>query len=316
LGPLSNANFGKSVVSTHYDDELTRGWGSRPDDWEMSAGIAHELLPGLSITGTYTRHWFNHLVVTDNLAVGPTDYDPFCITAPLDSRLPGGGGNQICGLYDLNPAKLGQVNNQVRFPDYYGERIQRYTGVDGTVAARLPRGVVVQGGLSTGRTKDSQCFVVDSPGQLRFCDTVPPYQMQVKFFGVYPLPWGVTASATYQSLPGVPITAQYVATNAEVLRTLGRNLGSCGTRVPCNATTTIELIQNGTQFASRLNQIDARFAKTFRIGRTRVQGMFNLYNLANANPVLGINTRYGPAWLNPTQVLPGRLVKVGAQMTF
>ena len=41
----------------------------------------------------------------------PADYDPYCVTAPVDSRLPGSvSGKQFCGLYDINPAKFGQVN--------------------------------------------------------------------------------------------------------------------------------------------------------------------------------------------------------------
>ena len=43
----------------------------------------------------------------------PADYDEYCIVAPLNSQLPGGGGNQTCGLYDLNPAKLAVTPNNL-----------------------------------------------------------------------------------------------------------------------------------------------------------------------------------------------------------
>jgi hypothetical protein len=41
-----------------------------------------------------------------------------------------------------------------------------------------------------------------------------------------------------------------------------------------------------------------------------------LYNALNASPVLLLNTTYGPNWEQPTQILPGRLFKFGAQVTF
>jgi len=47
---------------------------------------------------------------------------------------------------------------------------------------------------------------------------------QYKFHGAYPLPWwGIQASATYQNLPGAPISMTYVPTNAEIAPSLGRN---------------------------------------------------------------------------------------------
>ena len=44
--------------------------------------------------------------------------------------------------------------------------------------------------------------------------------------------------------------------------------------------------------------------------------MLDVYNLFNANTVLLVNTNYGPQWLLPTEVLPGRLFKIGVQLDF
>jgi len=39
-------------------------------------------------------------------------------------------------------------------------------------------------------------------------------------------------------------------------------------------------------------------------------------NAFNANSVLQMQTRYGATWLDAQEILPGRLVKFGAQITF
>jgi hypothetical protein len=69
----------------------------------------------------------------------------------------------------------------------------------------------------------------------------------------------------------------------------------------------------------KVNQVDFRLAKTFVLGRTRLQGNFDIYNVFNANPVLIHSTAYGTTganWLRPEAMLPGRLVRFGAQLTF
>jgi hypothetical protein len=48
----------------------------------------------------------------------------------------------------------------------------------------------------------------------------------------------------------------------------------------------------------------------------RLQGMFDIYNVMNASPILANNTRYGSAWLTPTFVLDARLFKFGMQLEF
>jgi len=153
---------------------------------------------------------------------------------------------------------------------------------------------------------------VTSPLATPFCDVRPPFQANAKLLGVYPLPWwGLQTSATFQSTPGPQITASYAASNAEIAPSLGRSL-SAGP----NSTVLVDLIPAGTLFGDRLYQLDFRLTKIFRVGRSRTQGMFDLYNLLNASPFLTQQNRFGPAWQTPTQTLIGRLAKFGFQVDF
>ena len=77
-------------------------------NWEVSAGVQHELVPRVSVNASYFRRQYTTFQVTQNTAVASTDYTPYCVTAPSDARLPGGGRQRVCGLFDLNLAKVGQ----------------------------------------------------------------------------------------------------------------------------------------------------------------------------------------------------------------
>jgi hypothetical protein len=65
-----------------------------------------------------------------------------------------------------------------------------------------------------------------------------------------------------------------------------------------------------------INQIDLRLSKAMKFGRTRVQVTASGYNLLNTSAALIINTAYGPTWLQPTNVLQGRLFKFGVQLDY
>ncbi len=69
-------------------------------------------------------------------------------------------------------------------------------------------------------------------------------------------------------------------------------------------------------FEDRLNQVDVRVSKKFQLGRARLTGMFDIYNLLNVSPITALNTRFGGAWLTPVSILPARLFKFGAQLDF
>ena len=343
-GAFANNKFGTLNITTRYSDAVLTGWGVRPYNWQANLSLQQELRPGVALNVSYYRTWSNNLFATNNIAVDPASFSPYCITVPLDSRLPGGGGDQLCGLYDVVPSNFGFVNNVINRASDIGRQTLNFNGVDIALNARLGRGGIVAAGVSTGKTVADACEIASSHPEVtatlalangnvttgpsgtlgsastKFCRVTLPFegQTQIKFSGAYPLPWwGVRAAATYQNLPGLPVLASYVAANAQVAPSLGRNLGACGSSATCSATVTVaNVIEPNTIFEARLNQVDVRLSRPFRLGPVRITGMFDVYNLLNASTITALNTRFGSAWLTPVSILPARLFKFGAQLDF
>jgi hypothetical protein len=331
LGPSPNQNFGKSVLTLTYDPNWSRGFDTRDYQWEFSTAVQQEIMPGMSVNAAYFRRIFGNFAVTDNTLVAASDYDSFCVTSPVDPRLPGGGGNQICGFRDLNPSKLGRVQNQGTNSNAYGSQYEHWNGVDVGVNARLGAGTLIQGGISTGKTVTDNCAVfaqvpeagssallistfAASPLAGPYCHQETPFLTQFKLIGSYVLPYALQVSGAFQSIPNDPISAAYVATNAEIVPTLGRNLSAGPT-----STTTVQIIPPGTLYGSRVNQLDLRFSRTFNIHTARLKAMFDVYNVGNVNTVLQWNNTYGrngATWLTPSVIVAGRVMKIGAQFDF
>jgi hypothetical protein len=329
LGPLNPATFGSVVVSTRYDPALADGWHVRPKNWEFSAGIAHELLPRLSVDGAYFRRSYGNIQFTDNLALNAVNFDRFCVTAPVDARLPGGGGYPVCG-YDANS---GATDNYVTNADP-DDRKSIYDGVDINVNYRPGKGLFFQGGVNVGRTYQYDCGVrrdnpyVGTPllidqnftGQNDDCAFTPPWQPGWRGAGAYTLPWyAIQVSGTLQSNPGPMVTGRYAVSNGTpgLVQSLGRNLRL--------GTASLELVEPGTQYYRRRNQLDLRASKYVNLGTNRrLQLMFDLYNVLNDNSPIttqvqaALNPQFTPGGTWPTlnEILPPRFFKLGAQFTF
>ena len=311
-GALSNLNFGKvNPTATQFDKEVLVGWQVRPYNWSVNGQLQRQIGRSASIDVGYFRRWYGNFTVVDNQAVTPADYSPYCITAPTnDPRLPN-AGQQVCGFYDLNPNKVGQVQNLVRLAKHYGNQTEVFNGFDVSVNWRI-KGLTLFGGTSTGRDVTSQCFTVDAPvvylsvaapavasasspqSPMTSCKVVPPFLTQYKGYGVYQLPWGVSVSGTYQAVPQpagggafTSITADYVATNAEIKPTLHRDLAS-----GANGTATLDLLKPFALLGGHTKQLDLRLGKAIAAsGKRRVRLSVDVYNVLNSNDWQTITTR-------------------------
>jgi hypothetical protein len=313
-GAMSDARFGQPIPSLTIDPNILRGWGKRGYNWEFTAGVQHEILPRVSLDAGYFRRWYGNFTTTDNRAVTPQDFSPFSIVAPQDSRLPDGGGYTVANLYNLNPNRVGQVDNFFTFAGGYGQQIERWHGVDVGANTRI-RGVVLQGGVSTGRTLTDNCEILAAlpelaPSGAPYCHYQESLLTQVKAFGSYTLPRvDVQVAATLQSLPGPEIAASYIASNAVVQPSLGRPLSGGAANV------TVNLVEPGTLYGDRSNQLDVRFGKVLRLGSTRTNVSVDVYNVFNGNTVMQLNNNFA-AWQQPQAIMQARFAKFSVQLDF
>ncbi len=313
-GPWANLNFGQATPGATQDPDIMRGWGKRGYNWEFATSVQHEILPRTSIDVGFFRRIYGNFIATDNLAVSPADYDRFSITAPVDARLPDGGGSVVTDLYNVKPEKFSVAsNNYQTFASNYGNQIEHWNGVDATVTGRMLNGLMFSGGMSTGRTTTDECDVtpkLDSPSR-RFCHVETPFLTQLKGYAAYMIPRiDVQVAGTVQSVPGPLIQANLTATQAMVTPSLGRPISGGAT-----STITVPLIAPGSFYGDQLNQVDFRIGKVLKYHRTSSMVSLDVFNVLNANPVLQESSVYSQ-WRTPQVILPARFVKLSVQVDF
>ena len=86
------------------------------------------------------------------------------------------------------------------------------------------------------------------------------------------------------------------------------------------ANVTVNMVAPGTLFGDRLNQLDLRFAKLLKAGRTRSMISLDVYNALNSSAVLSENATYTNAtatgWRVPTSIVTARFAKISVQFDF
>jgi hypothetical protein len=343
-GQIVNPLFGQPFSAQTLADDARKGWGNREYNHQWNIQLQHELRPGLGLAVGYFHTEWKNLSVLRNTRVTPADFNEYCITAPTDARLGATSGQQICGYYDATPEGIAKgAAYELTQARNFGEPKDYYNGVDIGFNARWRRGALASGGVSVGRQIIDYCYangrpnlsplnfpfnVITAPTSRyprndQFCRVAPPWWSgvgsQVKLQVVYPLPYDIVVSGAYKHLPGIPVPSNLVLTTAQLVPLLGRPSTAAGT-----ATHSLIPIGSGdnntagggtaTVFDERLNQVDLRVSKIFRLRGSRLQGMLDVYNVLNARTPQGIIPTYGPTFMRPTSLLGGRLLKLGVQV--
>src|SRR5262249_17385979 len=155
----------------------------------------------------------------------------------------------------------------------------------------------LQGGLSTGHQTTDYCDVQDPAkaganalvemltalgvsSSINSCHMAQKWLPQVKFLGSYTLlnndgPLGGSS----QSIPGVEEALTFAAGNTLISQSLGR-LPTGGT---ATGLTQLTLLQPGSNYYTRFNQLDLRLGKIIRVARTRSNLSLDIYNIFNSD---------------------------------
>ena len=332
-GAWQNSNFGNPLVTTVVNPDVLEGWGIRPYDWQFGVAVQQAVLPRVSVEISYNRRWWGNHYVTDNLAIGPSDFDEFTIISPTHAELDTSGQPLTYITRNTNNA-LGATNNYHTFASDYGDSTNYWHGIDFTSNARMNNGLMLQGGFSTGGGVRDVCdYWDDLPelvgnNQLAACSVDETWLINWRGLVTYTVPRidvlvsGILRSqANAQPTPGrgpiatngASLSANYTLTNAILqASTLGRPLAP-------GVTQPLDLTLPGQLYGERVNSVDMRFAKILRIHNTKTNIGIDLYNLFNSNAGTAYNQGFGTdgaTWLRPTAVLNPRFARFNVTFDF
>jgi hypothetical protein len=333
----NGVNFGRSGKATQVNPDILHGWGVRPSDYQSTVTVQQQILPRVSADFSFTHRTFHGFFVTDDLnrPVG-SSYETYTLTAPQDSRLPDGGGYPITVYVPTAAANaIAPQTYMTAESDFGPERDSHWNGFDITLNARLNGGLTTQLGTSTGRAVVDTCATVTKFNNVanngteagpdpRGCHNIDPWQTTLRGLASYTIPKvDVLISATLRSQAALPLTAGWQVPNSVIAAALGHlPPGASAT-----GNTTIQLTNNSDKLFvdNRRTQVDMRFAKVLRFGRTRSDIGIDLNNLLNTNYATGYNTTYiyntdnsprPSGWGTPTGIYAPRFVRVNFTVNF
>jgi hypothetical protein len=305
VGPSNNPSFGLAAPR-----QPIAGI-KRPTNREYTASVQHQVIQGLSMTfGWYRRQYYGLIGSRSTLLNPATDWTAFTVANPID-------GTPLT-IYNLNPDKRGLEKTNVLD---YNSTINTHISNDFELSfnGRLPHGATLFGGWTVSKNVEVTCDQSNPNGSSqadayysiiflrggKWCDQrlLPiPYRSDFKLAGTMPLAYGFDFSGTVVSFAGNETNGDWnvpapVFPNAQ--RTQPTN---------------VQLIQPGTKYLTRWNQVDMSVRKNFRVGRITYSAQMDLYNLLNSAVVITQTQNFGAAFNFPTAILQARLMRLAAQI--
>ncbi len=283
--------------SSRYTDEHGPDW---PYSDEFTAGIEHEIAGAVRVGATYYHRTNRQIVGSRNVLVPPTAYTEHSIAVPGGAAGPGGDVR----FYNLIPAFNGLQDNVFDNQDALDTT---FNGVEITASKRLRdrwqllAGLTLgknEGGVLTGDLNDPN-NALNFPQGIEGTDSAFAFRLS----GSYVAPYGINVSGSVILNDGYPYQSAYAVTRT-VFPSLTRS------------SQTVRLTRRGDERLPDVAMVDFRLSRTFRVNDRRITPMFEIFNLSNADTVVGYNANVGSSYLRPTEILSPRLLRLGISFDF
>jgi hypothetical protein len=297
-------------VGTAFDEARERSYAI-----EYTAGIDHELLPGIRLAASYIHRQNKNIY--DDVDV---DLDRWGeLYSPVQRPEPGRDGefgtadDQTITVYELNdPSTV--ISTVNRNDDRLGTT---YNGVEITMTRRFSDGWTFLGGYTYSHTQqeivsleDPNDFFVNAEGEI---DNGRRHIFKAS--GSYELPYRVIFGGNMRLQSGRPITRRV---SIEDLT---------------QGNVTVNAEPRGSVTLPKLFTLDLRAGRFFDLGANRLELSMDVYNLTNANTVYSVRTNTGttsiryagdrnqpvtriPSFMSPTGFLGPRIIRLNATYSF
>lgn len=269
----------------------------RPYSDEITVGVQHDLGGDLAVGATYYHRKNKNLLGQLNVKA-PIDL----AYTPVNVPVPSGG---TITVYNEKPDYVGQVDRVITNQTQFWEK---YNGIEFTAKKRLSNNWQMLFGYTYSKATNYYVEVpwnfldANDPNNLvNITDRVQPSDTPhiLKLAGTYVLPLAITLSANYRFYTGKPLTRTVLV----------EDLNQGPVSVPAEP--------RGAYRYPNVSLLDLRISKAFSLGgKTRLEAMFNMFNVTNAATVISQVTTLGPYYGKPVQILTPIVTGFGARLTF
>ena len=304
---------GFTGLTSHYGSGNGPNW---PYSDEVTAGVERQVMRGMRVAVMYYHRTNRNQIGVRNLAVPTSAYTPITVNVPN-----GPNGATTATVYNLSPAFFGAAfqNNVVDNQPYLDTT---YDGIELTANKRFSNRWQMVAGLTIGQNKGGVNTSAVGSGQSATVTTSGGDLNDPNFNGVangivgndskyafrlsgsYRTPGDVLVAGSLVANQGYPFVSTFQVTRA-LVPTLTR------------ASQIVWLSPRGDERLPNVTSIDLALSRPFKFGQGRqVVPRLDIYNIGNADTVLGTTGAVGGSYGFPTQILAPRIMRVGFSVNF
>ncbi len=291
----------------------TTGYNPAGVDWpysdEITAGFETQL-PGAVRVGAMYYYRTNRKQFGQHNTLQPTSaYTMHTISVPNG---PGGTVQSpkptTATVYNINPA-VNALSLNVRDNEDYLDT--KYQGIEFTATKRFSQKWQMQTGFTIGKNTGGVAAATDlnDPNATLYPQGIIGNDSETAFrlSGSYLLPGDINLAGSMIANNGYPYVSTYNLTRA-VAATQGITL--------TRASQTVQLSERGNERFGNVMMVDLRLSKAFRFGSRSFSPQIDFFNIGNADTIVNHVVAVGGNYLQPSEILSPRIIRIGFAFNF